>query len=52
MAMLRLLLGRRQGELVERQERIMAGWQRLTAEYAKQFGMEAPNWPSQTAQKS
>jgi DNA-binding CsgD family transcriptional regulator len=28
---LRLLLGRRQGELVERQERIMAGWQRLTA---------------------
>jgi hypothetical protein len=28
---LRLLLGRRQGELVRQQERIMAGWQRLTA---------------------
>jgi DNA-binding CsgD family transcriptional regulator len=28
---LRLLLGRRQSELVERQDRIMAGWQRLTA---------------------
>jgi len=23
------------------------GWQRLTTEYAKQFGMEAPNWPVQ-----
>ena len=22
-----------------------AGWQRLTAEYAKQFGAEAPIWP-------
>ena len=22
------------------------GWQRLNAEYAKQFGMESPNWPS------
>jgi hypothetical protein len=21
------------------------GWQRLNAEYAKQFGIEAPNWP-------
>jgi hypothetical protein len=28
---LRLLLGHRQNELVERQERIMAGWQRLAA---------------------
>jgi hypothetical protein len=27
-------------------------WQRLTAEYAKQFGMEAPHGPSQAAQKS
>jgi len=23
------------------------GWQRLNAEYAKQFGVEAPNWPAQ-----
>jgi uncharacterized protein YndB with AHSA1/START domain len=28
------------------------GWQRLNAEYAKQFGMEAPNWPPQAPQKS
>jgi len=28
------------------------GWQRLNAEYAKQFGIETPNWPSQAAQKS
>jgi hypothetical protein len=21
------------------------GWQRLYAEYAKQFGIEPPNWP-------
>jgi uncharacterized protein YndB with AHSA1/START domain len=27
-------------------------WQRLTTEYAAQFGMEAPNWPSQAAKKS
>jgi uncharacterized protein YndB with AHSA1/START domain len=29
-----------------------AGWQRLNAEYAKQFGVEAPNWPPKAAQKS
>ena len=28
------------------------GWQRLNAEYAKQFGIEAPNLPSKAAQKS
>jgi hypothetical protein len=28
------------------------GWQRLNAEYAKQFGIETPNWPPQAAQKS
>jgi uncharacterized protein YndB with AHSA1/START domain len=28
------------------------GWQRLNAEYAKQFGIEAPNRPPQAAQKS
>src|SRR5579859_8182282 len=27
-------------------------WQRLHAEYAKQFGIEPPNWPPQAAQKS
>jgi hypothetical protein len=24
-----------------------AGWQRLNAEYAKQFGVELPSWPAQ-----
>jgi hypothetical protein len=28
------------------------GWQRLTAEYAMQFGVETPKWPPQVAQKS
>ena len=27
------------------------GWQRLHAEYAKQFGIEMPNWPPQAAEK-
>jgi uncharacterized protein YndB with AHSA1/START domain len=27
------------------------GWQQLNAEYAKQFGIESPNWPPQRAQK-
>jgi uncharacterized protein YndB with AHSA1/START domain len=29
-----------------------AGWQRLVAEYAKQFGAEPPKWPPQAAEKS
>jgi len=29
-----------------------AGWQRLVAEYAKQFGVEPPNRPPKTTQKS
>jgi uncharacterized protein YndB with AHSA1/START domain len=28
------------------------GWQRLNAEYAKQFGIETPDWPPQATQKS
>ncbi|MGA7906055.1 MAG: SRPBCC family protein [Candidatus Sulfotelmatobacter sp.] len=28
------------------------GWQRLVAEYAKQFGAETPNWPREPAQNS
>ena len=27
-------------------------WQRLNVEYAKQFGIEAPDWPPKAAQKS
>jgi len=28
------------------------GWERLNAEYAKQFRVETPNWSPQAAQKS
>ena len=28
------------------------GWPRLNAEYAQQFGIEAPNWPPKASQKS
>lgn len=28
------------------------GWQRLNAEYARQFGVEAPTWPSKEGQES
>jgi len=28
------------------------GWQRLNAEYAKQFGIEAPNWPPKAPHNS
>jgi hypothetical protein len=27
------------------------GWQRLNAEYAQQFGVEAPNWPPNAARE-
>lgn len=29
-----------------------AGWQRLNAEYAQQFGVETPSWPPKAAQNS
>jgi uncharacterized protein YndB with AHSA1/START domain len=32
-------------------EAMKFGWQRLVAEYAMQFGVEAPHWPPQAAQK-
>jgi uncharacterized protein YndB with AHSA1/START domain len=33
-------------------EAVKFGWQRLNAEYAKQFGVESPNWPPQAGRKS
>jgi uncharacterized protein YndB with AHSA1/START domain len=33
-------------------EAMKFGWQQLNAEYAKQFGVETPNWPPHAAQKS
>jgi uncharacterized protein YndB with AHSA1/START domain len=47
----RLLSGTPIGRIVGG-EAMKFGWQRLNAEYAKQFGIETPNWPSQAAQKS
>jgi uncharacterized protein YndB with AHSA1/START domain len=46
-----LLSGTPTGRIVAG-EAMKFGWQRLNAEYAKQFGIEAPNWPPKAAQKS
>jgi uncharacterized protein YndB with AHSA1/START domain len=32
-------------------EAMKFGWPRLNSEYARQFGVETPNWPPQAAQK-
>jgi uncharacterized protein YndB with AHSA1/START domain len=42
----RLIAGEPIGRIVG-PEAMTFGWQRLNAEYAKQFGMETPDWPSQ-----
>jgi len=47
-----LLAGEPIGRIVGAEAMKFAGWQRLNADYAKQFGVEAPNWPPKTAQKS
>jgi uncharacterized protein YndB with AHSA1/START domain len=48
----RLLAGQPIGRIVGADAMKSSGWQRLTAEYAKQFGIEAPNWPTKAAQNS
>jgi hypothetical protein len=48
----RLLSGTPIGRIVGGEAMKFGGWQRLNAEYAKQFGIETPNWPPRTAQKS
>ena len=48
----RLLSGTPIGPIVGGEAIKFSGWQRLNAEYAKQFGIEAPNWPPKPAQKS
>jgi uncharacterized protein YndB with AHSA1/START domain len=47
----RLLSGTPLGRMVGGNAVKFGGWQRLHAEYAKQFGIEEPNWPPQAAQK-
>jgi uncharacterized protein YndB with AHSA1/START domain len=39
------------GRMVGPEAMKFGGWQRLNAEYAKQFGIETPNWPPQLDQK-
>jgi len=39
------LSGQPIGRMVGPEAMKFGGWQRLNAEYAKQFGIEAPNWP-------
>jgi uncharacterized protein YndB with AHSA1/START domain len=41
-----LLAGRPIGRMVGPEAMKVSGWQRLNGEYAKQFGVEAPSWPS------
>jgi uncharacterized protein YndB with AHSA1/START domain len=48
----RLLAGQPIGRIVGPEAMKFGGWQRLNAEYAKQFGIETPNWPPNAAQKS
>ena len=47
-----LLSGTPLGRMVAGDAVKFGGWHRLNAEYAKQFGIETPNWPPQAAQKS
>jgi uncharacterized protein YndB with AHSA1/START domain len=42
----RLLAGRPIGRIAGAEAMKFGGWQRLNAEYAKQFGVETPGWPS------
>jgi uncharacterized protein YndB with AHSA1/START domain len=48
----RLLSGTPIGRMVGGDAVKFGGWQRLYAEYAKQFEIETPDWPPRTAQKS
>jgi|SRR5882757_1578713 len=47
-----LLSGTPIGRMVGPDAIKFGGWQRLNAEYAKQFGIETPKWPPQADQKS
>ena len=48
----RLLSGTPIGRIAGGEAMKFDGWQRLTVEYAKQFGVETPNWPAKAAEKS
>ena len=44
-----LLAGQPVGRIVGTEAMKFEGWQRLHAEYARQFGVETPNWPPPAA---
>ena len=48
----RLLSGTPIGPIVGPEAMKLGAWQRLVAEYSKQFGTEAPDWPPKAARKS
>jgi hypothetical protein len=48
----RLLAGEPIGRIVGADAMRFAAWQRLVAEYAQQFGVEAPKWQPKAAQES
>jgi len=48
----RLLAGQPLGRIVGAEAMKFEGWQRLVAEYAKQFGAETPKWAPKTDQNS
>jgi uncharacterized protein YndB with AHSA1/START domain len=48
----RLLAGQPMERLVGAEAMKFSGWQRLNTEYAKQFGVETPNWPPKAAPKA
>ena len=48
----RLLSGTPIGRIAGGEAMQLRAWQQLNAEYAKQFGVETPNWPPQAAQNS
>jgi hypothetical protein len=47
----RLLAGEPIGRIAGPEAMNLSGWQRLSAEYAKQFGVETPNWTPPAARK-
>jgi hypothetical protein len=47
-----LLSGTPVGRIAGGEAMNFGGWQRLNTEYAKQFGIEPPNWSPKAAQKS
>jgi uncharacterized protein YndB with AHSA1/START domain len=46
----RLLVGEPIGRIVGPETMKFDGWQRLNAEYAKQFGVETPSWPAKATE--